>query len=217
MNNFVVIPAYNEGERVRNVIAKVQHYTQNIIVVDDGSSDDTYSQAKDSGATVLRHKVNLGKGATLKTGCDYALMQGAERIIVMDGDGQHDPQMIPAFLEALKEKDIVYSCRKGADVMPLVLQFGNKVINIALSKLSGSDIKDSQCGYRAFTADAYQKIRWNSQDYYMETEMILNAGRHKLRYSQIPIETIYSDKYKGTTVIDGVKIVMKMIGGRLSK
>ena len=79
------------------------------------------------------------------------------------------------------------------------------------------DLQDSQSGYRAFTRKAYEQIRWEATDYYMETEMIIKAGRKKLLYTQIPIETIYGDKYKGTTVLDGVKIVVKMLGSKVLK
>jgi hypothetical protein len=71
-------------------------------------------------------------------------------------------------------------------------------------------IKDSQCGYRAFTAETYKKIRWRATDYSMESEMIANTGKYKLKYKEVPIETIYGDKYKGTTIVDGVKIVLNM-------
>lgn len=215
MKDFVIIPAYNEGERISEVVEKVKKYCSNIIVVDDGSKDETYKHAKEKGAKVLRHLVNMGKGSALKTGCDFALWKGADRIIVMDADGQHKAEDIPRFLEELKDKDIVFSYRKRSEVMPFVLKFGNDFINKILKKTCGGQIKDSQCGYRAFTTDAYRKIRWNSMDYYMETEMIINASKHKLRYSQLPIDAIYSDRFKGTTVFDGVKIVTKIIGGRL--
>jgi len=217
MNNYVIIPAYNEGERISQVIAKVKEYTDNIIVVDDGSSDKTFAYAKEKGAVVLRHQVNMGKGAALKTGCDYALVKGAEKLVVLDADGQHQPEEIPKFLQELENNDIVFSYRKESEVMPLVLRFGNNVINTILKKTCGGHIKDSQCGYRAFTAEAYTKVRWDSRDYYMETEMIIKASKNRLKYSQIPIETIYSDKYKGTTVIDGAKIVMKMVGSKFLK
>ena len=78
-------------------------------------------------------------------------------------------------------------------------------------------IKDTQSGYRAFSVEAYKKIRWRSSDYSMESEMIANVGKHKLKYEQIPIETIYTDRYKGTTVLDGVKIVFNMLWWRISK
>ncbi len=217
VNEVVVIPAYNEGETIGRVIAKTKEYLPNIIVVDDGSRDNTFEQAKSAGATVLKHKVNLGKGAALKTCCDYALQSGAQKIIAIDADGQHDPQEIPKMLRALDDHDIVFGCRRIPDSMPLVLRFGNDVISKMLKLLYNIQVNDSQCGYRAFTAESYKKIRWEALDYYVETEMAIKAGKHKLRYAMVPIKTIYADKYKGTTVLDGVTIVTKMLGWRLWK
>lgn len=215
MTECVVIPAYNESSKIINVISEVKRYCNNIIIVDDGSKDNTYNLAKQTGATVLKHSVNLGKGAALKTGCDYALSSGARKIIVLDADGQHDPKEIPRFLDSLDEHEIVFGYRKGKEVMPKVLRFGNFFINKTMSSLFKVSIIDSQCGYRAFTANAYKKVRWNADDYYMETEMIIKTGKNKLKYQQIPIETIYSDNYKGTTVIDGVKIVTSSLFWRI--
>ena len=213
----IVIPAHNEAERIGLVIKSAQRYVTNIIVIDDGSHDNTAQQAREAGAIVLQHKVNLGKGAALKTGCDYALQQGFQQLVVMDADGQHNPDKIPEFLAALQQHDIVLGARTVPDSMPLVMLVGNKVINQALSMLYKINITDSQCGYRSFTAAAYQKICWEAQNYYVETEMVIKAGKKRLNYIQIPIETIYSDKYKGTTVLDGLMIVAKMISWRLFK
>ena len=98
--------------------------------------------------------------------------------------------------------------------MPFILRFGNWFINKTTAILYKVKLRDTQCGYRAFTAQAYPKIRWKTHDYGMETEMIANAGKHRLSYAQVPIETIYADKYKGTTVLDGIKIVLKMVKWR---
>src|SRR3989344_243677 len=215
MNNFVVIPAHNEGSKIASVLAQVKKHADNIIVVDDGSSDDTAEIAKQLQITVISHSINLGKGAALKTGCDYALEKMADRIVVLDADGQHEPKEIPLFFETLKEADIVYSFRKDSSRMPLVLRLGNSLINSVLKSLFSISIQDSQCGYGGFTAAAFRKVRWTATDYFMETEMIIRASKNKLRYVQIPIETIYSDNYKGTTVFDGVKIFCKMVWGRL--
>lgn len=214
--NWVVIPAYNESSRVIDVINDTKKYCKNIIVVDDGSIDNTYSIALKTNVKVLRHKINLGKGAALKTGCDYALMQGAKNIIVMDADGQHKPHDIPAFIDKIKDKDILFGFRKGQSKMPFVLKFGNNFLSTIIQVLFNIRVKDSQNGFRAFTANAYKKVRWQANDYFMETEMIIRAGKFKLKYAQIPIETIYNDRYKGTTVFDGVKIFTKIIAQRLT-
>lgn len=215
-NIWVIIPAYNESRHIPNVIKGVKKHIKNIIVVDDGSKDKTFELAKKN-SIALRHIVNLGKGAALKTGCDYALKKGAEIMVVMDSDGQHDPKEIPNFLKALKNSDIVFSQRKFSRNMPFIFRFGNQFIDKTTKLLFNIHLKDTQCGYRAFTADAYKRIRWKSSDYSMESEMIANAGKKHLKYKVVPIQTIYSENYKGTTAFDGIKIVFNMIKWRLFK
>ncbi len=217
MNQFIIIPARNEEKHIAAVINNTKLYCQNIIVVDDGSTDQTSTQAKQAGAITLKHKVNLGKGAAMKTGCDYAVQNGATNLIVMDADGQHDPKEIPHLQKALETNDIVFGTRTMPQSMPFVMRFGNKFINKTLNFFHNINIEDSQCGYRAFTTPAYQKIRWNAQDYFVETEITIRAGKQKLKYLQHPIQTIYNDKYKGTTILDGIYIVTKLIGSRLIK
>ena len=210
-NVWAVIPAYNEEKNIIGIIKKTKKYVGNVIVVDDGSKDKTKDVAEKAGAIVLRHLINLGKGATLKTGCDYAVKKGAKFIIALDADAQHDPDDTHRFIEKLKKYDIVFSYRKASSKMPLVLRFGNWFISNVVRILYGINLKDTQCGFRAFSKEAYNKIRWNASDYSMESEIISKAGKQRLKYVQIPIQTIYSDKYKGTTIIDGVKIVLNMI------
>ena len=217
MTNFLIIPAHNEEGRICKVINESKEHVNQIVVVDDGSTDNTPKEAKNCKVTVLMHKVNLGKGAALKTGCDYAITRGAKKIIVIDADGQHDPKEIPKFLMALKEKEIIFSYRRNNERMPGVLRFGNWFINSSINKLFNIKIKDSQCGYRGFTRGAYKKIRWDASDYYMETEMAIRSGRKNLNYGQLPIETIYSDRYKGTTIFDGIKIVTNIFLWRILK
>ncbi len=214
---FAVIPAYNEETNIRKVIIETKKYISNIIIVDDGSKDRTSEEAEKEDVIVLNHIINLGKGAALKTGCDYAVKQGASDIIVLDADSQHEPSEIPNFLNRLKEADIILGYRKPNKEMPLILKYGNWFINKTTRLLYGINLHDTQCGYRAFTADAYKKIRWKSSNYSMESEMIANIGKRNLKYKEIPIKTIYADKYKGTTIIDGIKIVCNLSWWRLSK
>ena len=216
-NVWVIIPAHNEEKRVGSVIKTVKKYVKNVVVVDDGSKDDTGKVANNAGAFVLVHILNLGKGAAAKTGCDYALKKGAEKIILIDADGQHNPDEIPKFLEALKEADIVFGYRKIGKGMPFVFRMGNRFLSKAVRWLFGIKLKDTQCGYRAFRADVYLKIRWRARDYGMESEMIANVGKKHLRYKEIPIETLYLDRYKGTTILDGVKIALNLIKWRLTR
>ncbi len=212
---WVVIAAYNEARNIKDVIEGAKRHSSNIVVVDDGSRDKTYRIAKKTNAIVLKHIVNLGKGAALKTGCDFAVMHKARKIVVLDADGQHDPNETPKFVKLLEDCDIVFGYRRFTKNMPFILKFGNIFINYAINLLYGMRLKDTQCGYRAFTVDAYKKIRWKALDYSMESEMIANTGKHKLKYKEVEIQTIYSDKYKGTTIIDGIKIVFNMLLWRL--
>lgn len=214
---FIIIPAHNEGKRIVSVLSKVKKYAKDIIVVDDGSTDDTFKQASKVKVTVLRHVVNLGKGAAIITGADYAVQKGAETLIFMDADGQHEPKDIPRFIDAIKGKDIVFGSRKKSRSMPAVLRFGNGFINTAIRVLYGVKLTDTQSGYRALTAKAYKQVKWKSNDYRMESEMLVNVGKNNLRYKEIFIKTIYSDKYKGTTVLDGIKIVFNMLWWRISR
>ena len=179
-NIFAIIPAYNEEKHINGIIKKTKKYVDNVIVVDDGSKDKTTENARKSKAIVLRHLVNLGKGAALKTGCDYAAKNNADIMVVIDADAQHDPNEIPKFLKNIKQHDIVLAYRKPNKDMPLVLKFGNSFINKTINFLYGIKIKDSQCGYRAFTAKAYKKLKWKAPDYSMESEMIAKIGKYKL-------------------------------------
>ena len=214
---WVIIPAYNEEKHIERVIKNTKNFAKNILIVDDGSNDKTSIIAEKSGAFVLKHIVNLGKGAALKTGCEYAVKNGAEKIVVLDADGQHDPKEIPNFIKTLNKVDIVFGYRRLNKNMPFVFRYGNWFIFFMTKLLFGLKIVDTQCGYRSFTANAYNKIKWNAVDYSMESEMIANTGNAHLKCSQIPIETIYSDKYKGTSVIDGVRIVLNMVWWKLSR
>ncbi|MEK6808510.1 MAG: glycosyltransferase family 2 protein [Nanoarchaeota archaeon] len=212
---WVIIPAYNEENYIKGVIEKAKKYTKHIVVVDDGSKDSTKSIAEDEGVITLSHIVNLGKGSALKTGCDYVIKKLAEKIIVLDADAQHNPNDIPMFFSALENADIVFGYRKIDKNMPFILRFGNYAINKIAKLLFNIDLRDTQCGYRAFTASAYNEIRWRASDYSMESEMVANTGKKKLKYAEVPIETVYLDKYKGTTIMTGVKIVLNMLSWRI--
>ena len=214
---FVIIPAYNEAAHIAQVLGHVRKYLpgNNIIVVDDGSRDSTSEIAAKKKVNVLRHEVNLGKGAALKTGSDFALMRGAAFLIYLDSDGQHDPAEIPAFLEALRHSPIVFGQRPRTKEMPGILRFGNSTISFVFRILYGMHIHDPLGGFRAMTAETYSRIRWRSSGYSVESEMIANVGRLKIKYAILPVKTIYRDRYKGTTVKDGIEIVLNLLWWRI--
>lgn len=213
---FVVLPGHNEEGSLSSVLKEVLSSYDDVIFVDDGSTDKTYDVAVASGATVLRHMTNLGKGAALRTGCDYAVSKGADVIVVMDSDGQHDPSEIPEFLEEMRKgNDVIIGCRKWNSSMPLMMRLGNYGLHKISSFLFHVDVTDTQSGFRVFTAEAYSHIRWNSSDYSMESEMLARIYKHGLRCSTVDIKTIYHDSYKGTTVINGIVIAYNMLVWKL--
>jgi glycosyltransferase involved in cell wall biosynthesis len=124
-NVWAVIPAYNEQKNIVKIIKKTKKYAGNVVLVDDGSKDRTGELAGRAGAIVLSHIVNLGKGAALKTGCDFAVGKGAKFIVALDADAQHNPEDIPRLTEKLERYDLVFSYRKASSKMPVVLRFGN--------------------------------------------------------------------------------------------
>jgi glycosyltransferase involved in cell wall biosynthesis len=209
-----VMPAYNEEKRIASVISKTKEYVDEIVVVDDGSSDNTSNVSKEANF-ILKHAINMGKGLALKTGIEFALKRNPELIITIDADGQHEPSEIPKLINQIKEHkaDLVIGSRTKPDNMPLLYRYGNFFIHSTF-RLLFQNIKDTQSGFRIFNPDINEKIKWQASDYKVEAEVLANANKHNLKCIEVPINTIYQDHYKGTTVIDGVKIVFNMLKWR---
>lgn len=209
-----VIPAFNEYASVTAVVDQTLPYVEAVVVVDDGSGRPLRRVLpNDPRITVLRHRINLGKGAALKTGVEYVRRLGFDAVIFLDGDGQHIPEEIPALLEPLTRNaaDIVFGVRPFHTSMPLVARIGNVFLTGFLNLLFHIRVSDTQSGFRAFRLRVYPKIEWQSPRYAVETEMIVNAGKHHIRFAERPIRTVYLDKYRGTTVFDGIRIFVNMI------
>lgn len=217
MKIIAIIPAFNEYTLLNGVIEKTLRYVNQVVVVDDGSREPlAHHLSTDARVKVLRHIINLGKGAALKTGVHWAKREGCDIAIFIDADGQHDPHEIPALLGPIirGQADIVFGVRKFHGRMPFMARFGNLVLTKILQFMFRISVDDTQSGYRAIRLASFDKIAWKSPRYSVETEMIVNAGKHNVPYQQVPITTIYHDKYKGTTVIDGIRIMINMIAWR---
>jgi len=223
MKVFIVIPCYNEEKRVEEVLKRINNLKieKKIIVIDDGSSDNSCEVVKNNFKDVLllEHKINLGKGAALKTGCEATVKLGADIIVLIDADGQHSPEIIPEMVKKLEKEnlDIVFGSRRmDIKKMPAVLYIGNKFLTGIINFFSGISLQDSLSGFRALKSSVYDKIIWESSGYSVETEMIMSVGKNKLKYGEIFIETIYNDNYKGTTPFDGIKVLISLIKKKLS-
>lgn len=209
---FAVIPAYNEEKHIEKVVLESRKYVNKVIVVDDGSKDKTLEIAKKAGALVLIHTFNLGLGAALKTGCEAALSLGADIIITIDGDCQHDASEIPMLIKGLTENnlDIVFGEREFQK-MPFVKRAGNYFFYLIGKAFFKMPIIDTQTGFRAFTKEAYEKIKWDSPEYSVAFEIVKNCRKNNLKVSICKINTIYIDNEKGTNIIDGLKIFKRII------
>jgi glycosyltransferase involved in cell wall biosynthesis len=211
------MPGYNESANIGQVIQDTLPYCNNLVVVDDGSRDNTSDIARNKLKYVIRHSVNMGKGAALKTGADFAIEKGAKKLIFIDSDGQHEPKEIPRFFSLLDDYDIIFGSRRFDKNMPGIFRIGNFFLTNYIYLLYGVKIRDTQSGYRAVSANAYKKIRWKATGYGVESEMIANVGKSGLKYKETDISTIYKNRHKGTTVFDGIKIAWYMTLYRLQR
>lgn len=198
-----MIPAYNEAPFISDVVTGAKPFVDEVIVVDDGSVDETASKAEKSGAQVLRHERRMGKWAALRTGFSKALEVGADIIITIDGDGQHSPGEIPKFLEHLeKGADIVIGYRKVRKEMPLIRRISNKITTFIANTLFSLEVSDSQCGFRAYRK-VLEKLSFTASGFEGEIETLVVAKRLGLKIVEVPIQTIYGEeKTKVKTVRD---------------
>lgn len=218
-NIWIVIPAYNESAIIGDVIHEIRHAGySNIIVVDDGSKDDTEKQARQTGVITLRQKLNRGKGAATKTGIEAAKLLGADIVITLDGDGQHDPNDIPALIRPIlrNHSDVVLGSRlidpKG---MPKYKILHNKISNLLVWYFYGLYVTDSQSGFRAYSRHAAEVINTSTDRYEYDSEVIREIYRYKLRYTEVPIAVRYTDYSMGKlhkqNLWNGIKTLYRMI------
>lgn len=211
-----VIPAYNEETRVANVIKSAREFVDTVIVVADGSRDGTPAVAEKAGALVLQHVDNCGAGAATMTGIEAARAMGADIVITLDADGQHDPHDIPAMLwPALEDKaDIVFANRFGQrNRIPFIRRVFNGVGNILTFAVTGKWVSDSQCGFKVFGPRAVREIDIRMSRYEFCTEIVRESVQRHWRMKEIPTKVIYSEytMAKGQSFASGVKTALKIL------
>ncbi|NHN46471.1 glycosyltransferase family 2 protein [Halostella sp. JP-L12] len=193
----VGIPAYNEAVGIGSTIIAAQQFADEVVVVDDGSSDDTVAIARDTGATVLEHEENKGKGRALQTFFEYARSSNHESFVVLDGDGQHLPEDIPAVVDPVEteDADVVIGSRylegTGADETPFYRRLGQKTLDYLTVGSSGTKLSDTQSGFRAFSPDAVDRLSIQTDGMGVESEMIGNAMDHDLTIDEVAIDVRY--------------------------
>jgi glycosyltransferase involved in cell wall biosynthesis len=214
-DTWIVIPAYNEEKYLEIVLKKVSKFTNNIVVIDDGSSDATLKIANRLSTYSLLHQINLGKGAALKTGCDFAFEElRAKNVIIMDADDQHDPIELPKFQAVLMKHQVILGVRNLQN-MPKFRQLGNKWLTWLVGVVFGVQIPDILSGYKAFTKQAYHQIKWGSSGYGVELEIAISIAKQKLPFETINIKTIYHDYTRGMTLLDALSIIGHVISRKV--
>ncbi len=215
---YIIIPAKDEGTRIGKVISKVQEEGfHNIIVVNDGSSDNTKAVATTLGATVLTHYVCLGAGAATQTGMDYAVRKKAKIVVTIDGDDQHCPTDIRALVQKMRDDklDVVIGSRflNKDNEVPFVRIFFNKVGNLVTGILTGLFVTDSQSGFKAMHARFVKKSKINLNGYEFCTEIINLIKLNKASFAEVPIKVRYTkeSREKGQNFFNGVKMVGTLI------
>lgn len=226
MNNHSIsfvalIPAYNEEAAIKRLIEEVKKHTDNILVVNDGSSDRTGDILRELRVDYLSHEKNQGKGASLIDGFKYLVNKEFDYILTLDGDGQHAPDDIPAFIESAAQTgaDMIVGNRM-ADTkdMPFDRYLTNRFMSFVISKLAGQRVPDSQCGFRLIHKKVLQSIDIETKNYDTESEIIIKASQAGFKISSVPVRTIYANEiskiHKVKDTIRFFKLIFKHNRGR---
>lgn len=214
MNICAVIPSYNENKTIANIIQQVKLQGLEVIVIDDGSTDNTFQSASKTLAIVIKNDKNEGKGASLVKGFGYVLGHNFDAVITMDGDGQHDPGDIRHFIQIAGASDsgifIGNRMHRPKD-MPLARFVVNKFTSWLISMYTKQDIPDSQCGFRLIKKEVLEKVKFETNNYDAESEILIKAARLGFKIESVPINTIYrGQKSKINPFVDAYRFIRLM-------
>lgn len=217
MKIVAIVPAFNEASTIAEVVDGLRNYVSTVIVVDDGSEDDTYGEAKRAGAFLLRHIINRGQGAALQTGTEMALRLGADVIVHFDADGQHEASDLPQVIAPIQRGgvDVVLGSRflGKAPNMPFLKRIILKIGILFTRVFSGLWLSDVHNGLRAFSKKAAEHISLTQDGMAHGSEIIDIIANHKLAYLEVPV-TVHYTQYslsRGQKGINSLSIVKKLI------
>lgn len=218
MKIFIIIPCYNEAQHLVKVISEAKNYGQ-VVVIDDGSTDDSYELAKNQNVVVLRHLVNRGMGAALATGHAYTLRNNADLVVDFDADGQHVAEEIPQLIQLIIEgqAEVVLGSRflknnqvpffKKWLILKPAIFFQNLLLNVKLS--------DAHNGFRALSKQALARIKLTQDGMAHATEIVEQIKIHQLKYLEIPVTIRYHEFGQGLST--GFKILRDLLFGKINK
>ena len=190
----VVIPAFNAARTIQTVIDGVRGHGLPVVVVDDGSTDETAALAARHGATVISHLRNEGKGSALRSGFGYAMRAAYDGVITMDSDGQHDPGDVAQLIREAERQHariVVGNRMSDAPRMPALRRWTNRLMSGVVSALTHQRIPDSQCGLRLIRREVLLSVALRATRFEIETELLLAASRGRWKTISVPVRTIY--------------------------
>lgn len=217
MKTLVLIPAYNEGAKISEVVTDVKAHGFDVLVVDDGSADQTVFLSRANGARVLAHKINRGQGAALKTGIEYAKCHNYELVVFFDADGQ---------MQAKEIKNLIKPILNGSVEVVLGSRFLGATINMPLVKLlllqlaliftkitTGLRVTDTHNGFQAWTISALNKINLTQDRQAYASELLAEISEHQINHQEIPVTIVYTDysRKKGQSIFNAFNILFNLL------
>jgi glycosyltransferase involved in cell wall biosynthesis len=216
MRIMAAIPAYNEADFIEAIVSKASRYADEVIVVDDGSTDNTSLVAQKAGATVIRHEMNKGVGQANKTCFEFAKEKDIDVLVTIDGDGQHNPDEIPRLLMPVIENgaDLVIGSRflDGHCIFPKYRKFGINIITFLFNLASRAKVSDSQSCYRAYSKRALNLLTVEEQGFPFSIELLVKARKKGLSIREVPISCVYHPRgHTINPVIHGLRVAISVL------
>jgi glycosyltransferase involved in cell wall biosynthesis len=209
------IPCLNEERFIGSVVVKTRKYVDRVIVIDDGSTDATAEVAEAAGAQVIRHKKNQGKGVAIRSAFEWAKEAGCRALVLLDGDGQHEPADIPTLLRPVLEgeADMVVGSRflTTSSSIPRYRRIGQHLLTLVTNLGSRVRLSDSQSGFRAFSCKAINDMSFAEGGLSVESEMQFSVSRSGLKVAEVPIEVSYVDKEKRSPIAHGLSVLSRVL------
>lgn len=216
MKTAILIPAYREGRTISEVVRRCGQYVETILVVNDGSPDNTASEAASAGAEVITNSSNIGKGASLRAGLRQLIDQGVDYVVMLDGDLQHLPEELPGFLRAAENGAAMVLGSRAQEYsrMPLVRRLTNMFMSWLISMVCHQHIPDSQCGFRMLRRDVVELLldQCSSSRFDFESEMLFVASAEGVVIDSVPVSTIYGEEQsKINPLVDTIRFIKLLL------